>query len=182
MATFVDKEVQFIVNRMSRSTFKSMLEKGEIQGDELYMVDDDILSADNQVIDNVASPTTQSQAANKGYVDSRMATGSAYSIVTVDNGILQDRCINVVMMNGDITFTFPTPVYDYDNNTIQKARDFLLNITVNTAGQITLPNDISTRGDALTLTEGRQYFIMFTEFESSKFLVRVMDISETTTI
>ena len=182
MANFTDKEVQFIVNRMSRSTFKTMLAAGEIQGDELYMVDDDVLSADNQPIDEVAAPTKDSHAANKMYVDTKMATGSAYSLVSVTDGHLHDRCINMVTMTGDIAFTFPTPVYDYDDNSIQKARDFLLNITVNTAGQITLPNDITTRGDALALTAGKQYFIMFTEFEPTKFLVRVMDITETTTL
>lgn len=64
--TFVQN---FVISKISRSKFDELSSSGMLNENELYLVEDPQIDAGNQPIVNVSTPSSSTDAANKGYVD-----------------------------------------------------------------------------------------------------------------
>lgn len=67
--TYSENKIDLIINKVSRSIYKQLQEKGDIGENEIYLITDPIIDAANDKIINVADPTDETDAANKRYVD-----------------------------------------------------------------------------------------------------------------
>lgn len=70
---YADIKTNLTVNKMSRAIYKQLKGLGRINDDQLYVITDEDLDANEQTIKNVATPEISSDAANKQYVDSAIS-------------------------------------------------------------------------------------------------------------
>ncbi len=66
-----------VVNRLSRKKYHELKETGGLKSDELYIITDDTLNAVGEVVSNVKTPTSGTDAANKSYVDDNAVSAFA---------------------------------------------------------------------------------------------------------
>lgn len=71
--TSSDTKIDLVINRLSREVYDQLSAAGEIDPDQLYLVDDDKYDMFGKRVVNVATPTELSDATNKEYVDDKVA-------------------------------------------------------------------------------------------------------------
>ena len=77
---------KLIISKISKAKFEEMSSSGMLDENEIYLVEDEQLDAGNQTIQNVAAPSSSTDAANKGYVDEEI-NGLSSSFETEINGL-----------------------------------------------------------------------------------------------
>ena len=90
--TYTDTTLSnLIISKISQTKFNELREAGQLNENELYIVENETLDALSNVIKNVGTPVLSSDAANKAYVDGKtspIATSSAAGIVKPDGSSL----------------------------------------------------------------------------------------------